>query len=27
LVEPVIKLNEYLAGLQRVLELMGLKRR
>jgi len=27
LVEPVIKLNEYLAGLQRVLELMGLKRK
>jgi hypothetical protein len=27
LVEPVIKLNEYLAGLQRVLELIGLKRK
>ncbi len=26
-VEPVIKLNSYLASLQRVLELMGLKRR
>jgi hypothetical protein len=26
-VEPVIKLNGYLAGLQRVLELMGLKRK
>ena len=27
LVEPVIKMNSYLAGLQRVLELIGLKRR
>jgi hypothetical protein len=27
LVQPVIKLNEYLAGLQRVFELMGLKRK
>jgi len=27
LVEPVMRLNEYLAGLQRVLELMGLKRK
>jgi hypothetical protein len=27
LVEPVIKLNSYLASLQRMLELMGLKRR
>jgi hypothetical protein len=26
-VEPVIKLNGYLAGLQRVLELMGIKRK
>ncbi|MFZ5855448.1 MAG: hypothetical protein ACOYZ6_01330 [Chloroflexota bacterium] len=26
-VEPVIKLNGYLAGLQRVIELMGLKRK
>ncbi|MGC8856095.1 MAG: hypothetical protein ACP5QU_04785 [Anaerolineae bacterium] len=26
-VEPVIKLNSYLAGLQRMLELMGLKRK
>lgn len=26
-VQPVIKLNSYLAGLQRVLELMGLKRK
>jgi amino acid permease len=26
-VEPVVKLNGYLAGLQRMLELMGLKRR
>ncbi len=26
-VEPVIKLNSYLASLQRVLELMGLKRK
>jgi hypothetical protein len=26
-VQPVIKLNGYLAGLQRVLELMGIKRR
>ncbi len=26
-VEPVIKLNSYLASIQRVLELMGLKRR
>lgn len=26
-IEPVIKLNSYLAGLQRVLELMGLKRK
>ena len=26
-VEPVIKLNSYLAGLQRVLELMGIKRK
>lgn len=26
-IEPVIKLNSYLAGLQRMLELMGLKRR
>jgi hypothetical protein len=25
-VEPVIKLNGYLAGLQRVLELMGIKK-
>ena len=27
LVQPVIKLNEYLAGIQRVFELMGLKRK
>ena len=27
LVEPVIKLNSYLAGIQRVLKLLGLKRR
>jgi len=27
LVEPVIKLNSYLASIQRVLELMGLKRK
>jgi hypothetical protein len=27
LVEPVIKLNTYLAGIQRVLKLLGLKRR
>lgn len=26
-VEPVIKLNSYLAGLQRVIELMGIKRK
>ena len=26
-VEPVIKLNGYLAGLQRVLELMGIKKK
>ncbi|OGO77385.1 MAG: hypothetical protein A3K41_14725, partial [Chloroflexi bacterium RIFOXYD12_FULL_57_15] len=27
IVQPVIKLNGYLAGLQRVIELMGIKRR
>lgn len=27
LVEPVIKLNEYLAGLQKITELLGLKRK